>query len=234
MKKQIQTLAIIVVLICSLHFYLSFSQSNQNQASSKHESPKLANVLTKKENSTYPKPIQKEIISVAKTTIPFTNPNAINQPQLELENPGVTTQSEVEVFEPLVAPETKVLEPTTNTEINTKMPENSEDITNEKTTVQLTADEASAAQTDPIVIDLSYQGNWKSLDGSRAITGTQYGFKFENSPVGWLNRYSKNEAGLVLGDTNYFTFYVRLTENDHLIIEKTDGTEFWEFARNYQ
>ncbi|GED50691.1 hypothetical protein CKN99_03640 [Carnobacterium maltaromaticum] len=210
MKKQVKTLAIIGVLICSLSIYLSFSQSNQNQASSKHKSPQPAKILTKN-----------EITPVNKTTIDSSSPITIIQPEAaEAEN--------------AVTPEPEILEPTTDTETITKMPENSDVIAVEKIPVQLTADEASAAQTDPIVIDLSYQGNWKSLDGSRTITGTQYGFKFENSPVGWLNRYSKNDAGLILGDTNYFTFYVRLTENDHLIIEKTDGTEFWEFTRNYQ
>ena len=211
MKKQAKTLAIIGVLICSLSIYLNFSQSNQKLATSKHNSPQPAKILTKKDTNVCSKPIKKEIIPVAKTTIDSSSPITI-------------IQSEVVTDETAVAPETEILEPTTDTEAITKMPENSTNTAVEQIPVQLTADEASAAQTDPIVIDLPYQGNWKSLDGSRAIIGTQYGFKFENSPVGWLNRYSKNDAGLILGDTNYFTFYVRLTENDNLIIEKTDGT----------
>ncbi|PLS39130.1 hypothetical protein CYV26_02565 [Carnobacterium maltaromaticum] len=221
MKQQAKTLAIIGVLICSLSIYLNFSQSNQKLATSKHNSPQPTKILTKKDTNVCSKPIKKEIIPVAKTTIDSSSPRTI-------------IQSEVVTDEIAVAPETEILEPTTDTEAIIKMPENSTNTAVEQIPVQLTADEASAAQTDPIVIDLPYQGNWKSLDGSRAIIGTQYGFKFENSLVGWLNRYSKNDAGLILGDTNYFTFYVRLTENDHLIIEKTDGTEFWEFTRNYQ
>lgn len=234
MKNQVKKLAIIGVLICSLTIYLNFSKNNQNQENSEHKPSESSKVL-KKEANAYTKPIQKEITPVAKTVIDSPKPLAIIQP--ETANPVTIIQSEALVNETTITPETEVLEPTTNTntETITTMPDNSENTTlTEELPVQLTADEVYAAQTDPIIIDLTYQGNWKSLDGSRTIIGTQYGFKIENSPIGWLNRYSKNEVGLILGDTNYFTFYVRLTENDHLIIEKTDGTEFWEFVRNYQ
>lgn len=117
MKKQVKTLAIIGVLICSLSIYLSFSQSNQNQATSKHKSPQPAKILTKN-----------EITPVNKTTIDSSSPITIIQP--EAEN--------------AVTPEPEILEPTTDTETITKMPENSDDTAAEKIPVQLTADEASA------------------------------------------------------------------------------------------
>lgn len=191
MKKQVKTLTAILLLICSLSIYITFSQNKQNQVSSNQKATQITNMANKKEiNPT--------------TNVSLDIPDSAKAKQIE-------NKIETEVAPNTVA----TVENKTNT--------------NENPPIQITADEAAASQQDPVTIDLAYQGNWKSLDGTKLITGNQYGFKIEGSPVGWLVRYSKNDTGLILGDTNYFTYYARLTENDHLIIEKTDGTESLEF-----
>ncbi|MGX7420212.1 hypothetical protein ACWOFR_15565 [Carnobacterium gallinarum] len=152
--------------------------------------------------------------------LPVVSANTISQTKIKestiitnpVTNENVTTQSVV-------------------ADIDTK---NNSTITSSEIPIELTPEEAAASQQDPITIDLTYQGTWKSLDGSQTIIGDSSGFKFDGAPFGWLVRYAKTDNALIFGDTNYRTFSARLTDNDHLIIEKIDGSQTTEFTREYQ